>query len=255
MYFVKKIFFKTSFKIFAVTIFFSLGFSVYAETSGVSKNSTIFKEFVSINNSFITNKHALFFQHVLDIYQNNNLVEHHEVDDFFYGSDQLLQIIANGKTQIFLSTANGFWAQNSRMRSPLKISGNFKAHGMDVQDIFRIDFKKDYSITNIFTNSVLLKRVNKKMTYVFVKITKTKKSFTLIFMDKNETPIKKIMYFPDKVGDFYCFKTIKVNDLIFHTDKTHVYKIISIKKANVPVSIFTSTNMLKILPYFQRFEQ
>lgn len=220
-------------------------------TSSLYTEKSAFQEFIEINKSFLGQKNALLFHHSLEKYTDGKLQEKNEVYDFFYGSSQLILIQDGGEEKIILSTPYGYWIQSIRLRSALKISGNFKAQGMDVQDLFRIDFEHDYRPLKQSSPHILLERTSSKMSYPFVKIEKSKNYFEAMFMDRNQKPLKKLRYYPSFVNGYYCFSKVEVNDLIFNRNQMQVYSILSIRQANLPLSFFSSTNMMRSLPYFK----
>lgn len=248
MYFLKKI------KQIKIFLLIAIWVGINSIDSSLDASSKVLSEFVKLNHSCVSSqiKSTLFFKHSLQIYENNNLKESYKVHDFFKGTDQLLLIKDKGEDKIFLNTQNGYWVQSARMRSALKISGNFKAHGMDVQDIFRIDFQNDYKIIESKNGKVYLERTNTKISYPFLSLEKKNQYFEGIFMDKNQRALKRLRYFPGNVSGFSCFQKVAVVDLIFHTDKTYVYAILSIQRASLPSSFFRPTNMMQAIPYFEK---
>lgn len=138
------------------------------------------------------------------------------------------------------------------MKAPLKVSGNYQVQEIEIQDILRIDFEKDYSIKKIENNTVYLNRANKKIIYPFLEVKKLSDiEYEILFKDKNNMNIKKAIYIKGNISG-YDFFEIKVYDLVFNKTKYFKYTTDSVSEVKLPASLFNQNQMYNLINYINQ---
>lgn len=207
-----------------------------------------FEDFIKINNSLI-NKSLCAKQKLYTFYMEQEKVEFVEAISFFSGESQLTYF----DNSYFLGTSYGYWIMNNRMKTPLKVSGNYQVQEIEIQDILRIDFEKDYLIENLENNTVNLKRTNKKVLYPFLQIKQiSNDEFEILFKDRNYKNVKKALYKKGIVSGFECFSEIRIYDLVFSTKKFLKYATDSIVEIKLPSSMFNQNQMYNLINYIKQ---
>ena len=230
-------------KKFLVLIYISIGMFLAA-----NEEPLFFKKFVTVNNAFIGK--SLFAEQILATYDSNqNKTEYVKAISFFSGESQLTYF----DKSYFLGTNVGYWIMNNRMKTPLKVSGNYQVQQIEIQDILRIDFEKDYSIKKIENNCVYLNRTNKKTIYPFLEVKKISDTqYEIIFKDKNNKDIKKAVYKNGNVSGFNCFYEIEIYNLIFNKNTYFKYTTNLVKEKKLPASLFTQNQMYNLISFIKQ---
>ncbi|WP_041610419.1 hypothetical protein [Treponema brennaborense] len=125
---------------------------------GFSQNDiSFYDEFIRINNILGTQQYVSL-QKML-VAEDNKFVDEKSAITIFSGESQVTSLSGT----YFLSTPQGYWILNGKLKSPLKISGNFQIDEMEIQDILRIDYEKNYKkAVDDNEQGLLLERVSKK---------------------------------------------------------------------------------------------
>ena len=172
-------------------IFISIAMTLFA-----NEDIKFYKDFITINNAFIGK--SLLAEQTLTTYDlEKNKAEKLKAVSFFSGESQLTYF----DKSYFLGTNAGYWIMNNRMKTPLKVSGNYQVQQLEIQDILRIDFENDYLIEKNENNCVYLSRTNKKIVYPFLEVSKLSDSkYEILFKDKNGKKIKRAVYKNENVS-------------------------------------------------------
>lgn len=207
-----------------------------------------FKEFIIINNAFI-GKSVIAEQTLTTYNLEKNKAEKLEAVSFFSGESQLTYF----DKSYFLGTNAGYWIMNNRMKTPLKVSGNYQVQQLEIQDILRIDFEKDYLIEKNENNCVYLSRTNKKIVYPFLEVSKLSDSkYEILFKDKNGKNIKRAVYKNENVSGYNCFYEIEIYDLIFNKNTYFVYTTNLVKEQKLPASLFNQNQMHNLITFIKQ---
>ena len=224
-------------------IFISIAMTLFA-----NEDIKFYKDFITINNAFIGK--SLLAEQTLTTYDlEKNKAEKLKAVSFFSGESQLTYF----DKSYFLGTNAGYWIMNNRMKTPLKVSGNYQVQQLEIQDILRIDFENDYLIEKNENNCVYLSRTNKKIVYPFLEVSKLSDSkYEMLFKDKNGKKIKRAVYKNENVSGYNCFYEIEIYDLIFNKNTYFVYTTNLIKKQKLPASLFNQNQMYNLITFIKQ---
>lgn len=224
-------------------IFISIAMTLFA-----NEDIKFYKDFITINNAFIGK--SLLAEQTLTTYDlEKNKAEKLKAVSFFSGESQLTYF----DKSYFLGTNAGYWIMNNRMKTPLKVSGNYQVQQLEIQDILRIDFENDYLIEKNENNCVYLSRTNIKIVYPFLEVSKLSDSkYEILFKDKNGKKIKRAVYKNEKVSGYNCFYEIEIYDLIFNKNTYFVYTTNLIKKQKLPASLFNQNQMYNLITFIKQ---
>jgi hypothetical protein len=213
---------------------------------------------ISINDTFNVQRNTLLAGQTLQIINNDNTIKS-ETRSFTFFSQQgeLTLIKERTGNAYFLSTARGYWLYNKKLRTPLKISGNYKIVDIEIQDIFRIDYANDYKVLAFddINETVFMERANRKMIYPYVLISKQYREgnsdslFEVCFMDRAQKPLRKLRFIPGLVDGYYCFNIIEVYNMVFEKTESARYITQSIKSVSAPAALFNESNMTQFISY------
>ncbi|MGP1454186.1 MAG: hypothetical protein ACTTJ7_00260 [Treponema sp.] len=206
---------------------------------------SFYDEFIRINN-ILGNQQYLASQKLI-ITENNKIIEEKTAISIFSGESQVTSV----SNSYFLSTPHGYWMFNKKLKSPLKISGNFQIEDFDIQDILRIDYKNNYrQVSTENAQEFLFERVSKKMTYPYISIRQpSSKQYETTFMDKNKKPIKTLIYTAGYINNTEYFSNIEIHNHLFNASTTRRYITVSLSKIKIPTILFSSTQLEKLIPY------
>jgi hypothetical protein len=219
-----------------------------AMTLFANEDIKFYKDFITINNAFVGK--SLLAEQTLTTYDlEKNKAEKLKAVSFFSGESQLTYF----DKSYFLGTNAGYWIMNNRMKTPLKVSGNYQVQQLEIQDILRIDCEKDYLIEKYENNCVYLSRTNKKILYPFLEVSKLSDSkYEILFKDKNGKKIKRAVYKNGYVSGYNCFYEIEIYDLIFNKNTYFVYITNLIKKQKLPASLFNQNQMYNLITFIKQ---
>jgi hypothetical protein len=244
-------------------ILLSFCFCLIAASGFSEEFYDFYRSFIEINNAYNGPSALLMEQRMVRISDDDTVLDQGDARSLYNNGKQITKINEKNSDVYFLSTENGFWIKNKNLRTPLKISGNYKVEYMEIQDIFRIDIETDYKIVNFETetNFLLLTRSNNRMVYPFIKIRMINNPgneetvFELFFLDRNQKPLRRIIYEAGQVNSYYCFKKISAFNLLFNTDAYSVYLTLSVKPVQIPPSLFRETQMNQLILYMENIIQ
>jgi hypothetical protein len=214
--------------------------------------------FMRINDAFVPQGHALLAgQRLQDIGEGNSISSEKSSWTLFSTQGQLTRIAEHASYTYFLVTQRGYWLHNKKLRTPLKISGNYKVSAIEIQDIFRIDYATDYQAIRFedIQKTVLMERTHKRMVYPYVRISRPERdsnatdTFEVCFMDRNQKPVRILRFIADSVDGYYCFKTIEVYNAVFEKTESARYSTEWIKRVSVPAALFNESNMIPLTAY------
>lgn len=219
-----------------------------AMTLFANEDIKFYKDFITINNVFI-GKSLLAEQTVTTYDSEKNKAEKLKAVSFFSGESQLTYF----DKSYFLGSNAGYWIMNNRMKTPLKVSGNYQVQQLEIQDILRIDFEKDYVIEKNEENCVYLTRTNKRIVYPFLEVSKLSDSkYEILFKDKNGKNIKRAVYKNRYISGYNCFYEIEIYDLIFNKNSYFVYTTNLIKEQKLPASLFNQNQMYNLITFIKQ---
>lgn len=209
---------------------------------------SFFNDFLSLNNALIDK--SLYMEQTLTTYdKNHKKINQLDAISFFSNSSQLTYF----DSTYFLGTMQGYWIMNNRMRTPLKISGNYQVQEIQIQDILRIDFERDYAIEKYENDIIYLNRVNKKAVYPFLEIRRVAESeYQILFNDKNNKNIKKAIYKKGNISGHDFFFEIEMYDMVFNKDEYFKYSTDLIKEIELPDSLFSQNQMYNLINYIKQ---
>ncbi|MGP1438486.1 MAG: hypothetical protein ACTTKH_05380 [Treponema sp.] len=218
---------------------FTVCFSFYAEASIENAYYT----FLEFNYSFVnTAESILTKQHSIKNENNKNNFSY--VYCLHHKKGQCVRLITNTKTQYFFRADSGYYLYTNKLKSPLKISGAYQVEEFEIQDLLKIDFKNEYSITEINDN-IILERQTKKSPYKFISFMSTSDdTYELTFLDNKKNPIRKLIYHAGNVDGVHCFKQIDAYNLLFNKNISWVTE--SIQKVNIPSSLFAISKIKQL---------
>jgi hypothetical protein len=236
-----------------IFLIFSRNGNVFAETAHDMLNT-----FISINDTFNNQQRALLAGQVLQIIINNNTIKSEiEAYTLFSREGQLTRIKENSGYTYFLATSRGYWLYNKKLRSPLKISGNYQVAEIEIQDIFRIDYAQDYLAIAFddISGTVLMERTTRKMAYPYIRISKPSGDdtsiniFEVCFMDRTQKPVRTLRFIPGNVNGYYCFETIEVYNAVFERTESAQYITQSVKTVSFPSALLNESQMIQLASY------
>lgn len=230
-------------KYILILILISIAMTLFA-----NEDIKFYKDFITINNVFI-GKSLLAEQTVTTYNSEKNKAEKLKAVSFFSGESQLTYF----DKSYFLGSNAGYWIMNNRMKTPLKVSGNYQVQQLEIQDILRIDFEKDYVIEKNEENCVYLTRTNKRIVYPFLEVSKLSDSkYEILFKDKNGKNIKRAVYKNRYISGYNCFYEIEIYDLIFNKNSYFVYTTNLIKEQKLPASLFNQNQMYNLITFIKQ---
>jgi hypothetical protein len=236
-----------------VWVIFSSNGAVFAETA-----RDMLSGFISINDAYDVRSGALLAGQVLQIVINGGTIKSEtKTYTVFSRQGELTRINENSGYAYFLATPRGYWLYNKKLRSPLKVSGNYQISEIEIQDIFRIDYAEDYSALTFddANETVLMERANRKMAYPYILISKpaiegaSAGIFEVCFMDRTKKPVRTLRFISGVVDGYTCFKTIEVYNAAFDKTESARYITQSMKAASVPAALFNESQMIQLASY------
>lgn len=199
----------------------------------------LYNDFLKIYNSYSNENNVYFLIQELQQYNSKNELEKQNyAKSINFGNSQITQISQKNGNLYFLSTNNGYWIKNKKLKQPMKISGSYKVMDIQMQDLLRLDFENDFEIdkTNDDIQFVLLKKTNKKNSYSFLKLKKQENIFVLEVLDNNKQKIKSIHYESSILNGIELFSKITIYD-DFLLEKTYYeYITTNLKTINQKLS-------------------
>lgn len=225
-------------KFFLQLIFLAFLFVLYAEEKF---NEEDYQKFLKINAGYTEISETLLTEQAVIKY-NKSLKEKDRIVShcLFHKNGQFVRIESKNKIQYFFNSNKGYWLYNKNLKTPLKISGAYKVEEFEVQDILKIDFKRDYKIIDSKDYIFTLEKQNPKVSYKYIIFTKKDKNiFELIFTDTKKVPVKKLVYHVENIDGYPCFAKIDIYNMIFEKYAYSSWITKSIKKLELPVSLFS----------------
>lgn len=120
----------------------------------------------------------------------------------------------------------------------MKISGSYKVMDIQMQDLLRLDFENDFEIdkTDNDIQSVLLKRINKKNSYSFLRLKKNENIFVIEVLDNDKQKIKSIFYESSVLNGIELFSKITIYDDFLLEKSYYEYITTNFKVINQKIS-------------------
>ncbi|CEM63064.1 hypothetical protein DWQ65_01585 [Treponema phagedenis] len=211
----------------------------------ISENITAdYDSFLKLNTIYVESENSLLTKvKVKNEKEDKDIIA---VYCLFHKQGQCIQIQSKSGTQYFFSSSQGYWVFNKKLKTPLKISGSYKAEEFEVQDILKTDFRNDYQMSGEESETLILERKTKKTTYHFILFKKIEESYELIFCDSKKNKLRKITYYPGKVNGFPCFYKIDIENLLFKKDSVSSWITEEVKTVSVPSSLFSLSNIKQL---------
>lgn len=164
-------------------------------TLGLSANA--YDDFMAIQSGLITdNAQFLTEQRTVTVDENGKTSDETQITGFHRkGATFAILTPVGGSSLFFLNTDGGYYMMSKRMKTPLKIAGNYRQNGLDVQELLDIEYDKNYKVVEEQDGTVFLERTSKKMAYPRASIEETESSsqraFRVLFYDLNNTPVRE----------------------------------------------------------------
>lgn len=199
----------------------------------------LYNDFLKIYNSYSDEKNIYFFTQELQEYNSKKELEKQNyAKSINFGNSQITQITQTNGNLYFLSTNNGYWIKNKKLKQPMKISGSYKVMDIQMQDLLRLDFENDFEIdkTDNDIQSVLLKRINKKNSYSFLRLKKNENIFVIEVLDNDKQKIKSIFYESSVLNGIELFSKITIYDDFLLEKSYYEYITTSFKVINQKIS-------------------
>lgn len=219
----------------------------------------VWTQFNKINESFIKDETSYFSTQLLIKYEENKIVEKKDCFSLLKFPSQFIHILDNKNDLYFLNTPKGYWIFNKKLETPLKISGNYQVDEIEVQDILMMNFNEFYSYEVLNENSIKLTKKNKKAVYssgiLAKKIFENQNIFELILCDRNNTPIKKIIYFVGTINNKQCFNKIRIYNLSFENHKYSEYITLSLLPVKNNFSLFNPEMINALVTNIEKYEK
>lgn len=229
-------------------LIFSLIFlTVYIYAGNIKAD---FESFIETNRFFLSSDKQYMCNQKLISYENNEVKEEQEVCSIYNGNNQIIKIKDKKQDVYFLSTNAGYWIYNKKLQNPIKVTGKYEVDEMQVQDLTRIDYTRDYEIVEESDNFLLLQRTNSKLSYYFIEFRTDGDSYELVFCDKNKKQLKRIVYQKNSIDGADCL-SMTVYPLVFDTEKYKSYIIYKITEIQVPTALFKSDKISSLIKYFK----
>lgn len=246
-------------KRFAFLLLVCLFFGAASALSGQTQEEgqALLARFERFNNGLMqNNKTFLLDQSLLTYDHENRLLKEEHAKMLFTELRQLISLGEAGAKLYFLSSDKGYWIKNNKLRSPLKIGGNYKVSEIEIQDILHIDYAKDYRVAgfNAQERSLLLERVNRKMAYSYIKISQaaSKEQFQALFLDPQQKPLREVVYEAAHLSGHSFFAKLRIKDLAFGKGGYSYYVTRALRAANVPANLFNEQQMNNLIAYWEK---
>ncbi len=217
-------------------IFFCIFFLMF---SFFCFSEDLYNDFLKIYNSYSDEKNIFFFTQELQEYNSKKELEKQNyAKSINFGNSQITQITQTNGNLYFLSTNNGYWIKNKKLKQPMKISGSYKVMDIQMQDLLRLDFENDFEIdkTDNDIQSVLLKRINKKNSYSFLRLKKNENIFVIEVLDNDKQKIKSIFYESSVLNGIELFSKITIYDDFLLEKSYYEYITTNFKVINQKIS-------------------
>ncbi len=196
---------------FSVAVFLFLAARTIFSAPLFSEDSDLYNEFLKIYNSYSDPSATYFFtQELQEFNSSGGLEKQTPAKSINLSNSQLTSVSQKNGDLYFLSTNSGYWTKNKKLKQAIKISGSYKVMDIQMQNLLRLDFQNDFEIVDGFQSqpdSVLLKRVNKKNSYSYLRVRKNgenreevKNAFVVEVLDSNmkKNQIDFLREFTDK---------------------------------------------------------
>lgn len=235
---------KRKFLFFSVSFLF-LAMQTIFPSPLFSEDSDLYNEFLRIYNSYSDPSSAYFFVQELRQYNSScELEKETSAKSINLSNSQITSVSQKNGDLYFLSTNSGYWTKNKKLKQAIKISGSYKVMDIQMQDLLRLDFQNDFEITEDFQpQSVLLKRVNKKNSYSYLRLKKSgeeqeeeKNVFAVEVLDSNMKKIKSIFYESSQIKGITLFSKIAIYDEFVSAGSHYDYMTLDLKKLDVKIS-------------------
>lgn len=237
---------KRKFLFFSVSFLF-LAMQTIFPSPIFSEDSDLYNEFLRIYNLYSDPSSAYFFVQELRQYNSSGGLEKEiSAKSINLSNSQITSVSQKNGDLYFLSTNSGYWTKSKKLKQAIKISGSYKVMDIQMQDLLRLDFQNDFEITEDFQpQSVLLKRVNKKNSYSYLRLNenlsgeeqdKERNVFAVEVLDSNMKKIKSIFYESSQIKGITLFSKIAIYDEFVSAGSHYDYITLDLKKLDVKIS-------------------
>lgn len=208
----------------------------------------IFTEFLQIYNSYSDKNNAYYFTQGLKEYNKEGIhLKTNSAYSICFDNNEITCISQINDNLYFLSNASGYWIKNKKLKTPMKISGSYKVMDVQMQDLLRLDFVKDYKIEIQNDKFVLLKKVNKKNSYSYIKLYKDSSNFKIDILDNNQKKFKSIVYVPGVIKDLTLFTCVSIYDEFLNIGAHSDFVTLDVKPVSVSKNLFNKNYMDELI--------
>ena len=213
-----------------------------------------YNEFLHLNSAYTTIEEPILIkQNIIKHSDKNASPISDNVYCLFHKKGQCVRLKDKQKVQYFFSSEAGYWLYTKKLDSPLKISGAYKVEEFEIQDILKIDFQNEYKVVETKDEKVVLERIKNKSSYKFIFFERQDDiSYSLIFADSKQVPIRRIVYKTGVVDGFPCFKQIDIYNLLFQTKGMSSWCTERIKQVNIPSSLFVHSKIKQLTEQMEK---
>jgi len=241
--------------------------SVFCINFAYPEENNLYSELVKLNGAYVNSASSVLVTMKCTYYYADKKPEEGTLYALFNKYQELLKIELKTGNIYILDLDSGCYFLNNKLRSPLKVSGNYSIESAQVSDMLSIDFSKDYELEEFDTKAAkfLLKRTNNKLLYPYISVTVQnekgtgEKIYELTFMDRSQKPVRKLQYTTGNVSGIRCFKKVVVYKSVLDnagsSSYDFIYTIDSIEKTTVNSALFNSVNMKDLCEYMEQLLQ
>lgn len=208
----------------------------------------IYQDFITEYGTYENKNAAYLYTQELNKYDSSGkLLETTPAQSLVADNFEITRIKQNNGILYFLSTPSGYWIKNHKLKQPMKISGNYKVMDVQMQDLLRIDFEQDFSVSEKTSSYVLLKKKNKKNTYSFIKIQRIEEDYTAEIYDNRMQKIKTIVYKSEILDGKKAFTAIQIYDEFIESGVRFDYITTARSEVKISKSLFNPVYMDELI--------
>jgi len=235
-----------------------------------SKSSSYlsYMSFLSLNQAYTNIEEPILTRQEIIKYTKEKVEKTREsVYCLFHKNGQCVQITnAKKKVQYFFASPQGYYLYTNKLKTPLKISGSYKVEESEIQDILKTDFQNEYKIIEESDTQLVLEKVGGKSIYKFIIFEAgihsdgsfstsqnlKEKGYSLTFCDNKKNKVRRIIYYQGVMNGMQLFTQIDVYNLLFKKEEYMSWQTVSMQKASLPASLFTSSKIKQLTEHMAR---
>lgn len=223
---------------------------IYTAAGFLCFSEDFYSDFLKTHNAYAEKSAATFFiQSLREFNASGELLNETPAKSLCLGSSQITRISQKNGDFYFLSTKAGYWIKNKKLLQPMKISGSYKVMDIQMQDLLRLDFENDFERIegSSAEGYVLLKKVNKKNSYSYLKLEKPGADYRIEVLDNNRNKIKTMVYEKGTLNGVELFTRISICDDFLTAGTRYEYITKDSKTAKVSKALFSPNYMDELM--------